>query len=165
MDTTSWLYLSFQHSLCYFISFMPYSLRQCCQFFWVTLPLCFIMFKLSLLFQDSGAAATAVGGSDGGQVYDAYNTLVVSLISTYFILLYQFHAIQFWTKLLTLPLCFILCQLSLSFQDSGAAATAVGGSDGGQANGPRSWERPWSLEEMRKESGNWSLAGDAGVGL
>ena len=41
----------------------------------------------------------------------------------------------------------------------------MGGSDGGQANGPRSWERPWSLEEMRKESGNWSLAGDAGVGL
>ena len=29
--------------------------------------------------------------------------------------------------------------------------------------GVRSWERPWSLEEMRKGAGNWSLAGDAGV--
>ena len=30
-------------------------------------------------------------------------------------------------------------------------------------DGARSWERPWSLEEMRKGAGNWSLAGDAGV--
>ena len=27
----------------------------------------------------------------------------------------------------------------------------------------RSWERAWSLDEMRKGAGNWSLAGDAGV--
>ena len=27
----------------------------------------------------------------------------------------------------------------------------------------KSWERPWTVEEMRKNSSNWSLAGDAGV--
>lgn len=41
------------------------------------------------------------------------------------------------------------------------------------ANGPSSsehigkdaqiWERPWSLEEMRQSSDNWSLAADSGV--
>ncbi|PSN44867.1 WASH complex subunit 2 [Blattella germanica] len=25
------------------------------------------------------------------------------------------------------------------------------------------WERPWSTEEMRQQSGNWNLAGDAGL--
>lgn len=25
------------------------------------------------------------------------------------------------------------------------------------------WERPWTLEEMRKCSSNWSLAADSGV--
>lgn len=25
------------------------------------------------------------------------------------------------------------------------------------------WERPWTLEEMRKNSANWSLAADSGV--
>lgn len=31
--------------------------------------------------------------------------------------------------------------------------------------GSRPWERPWSVEEMRKEANNWSLSGDAGVRL
>lgn len=25
------------------------------------------------------------------------------------------------------------------------------------------WERPWTLDEMRKNSANWSLAADSGV--
>lgn len=32
-------------------------------------------------------------------------------------------------------------------------------------NGPRVWERAWTVQEMRKEAGNWSLAGDAGVSI
>lgn len=33
------------------------------------------------------------------------------------------------------------------------------------SNGPSEqvWERPWSLDEMRKTSANWSLAADSGV--
>lgn len=30
-------------------------------------------------------------------------------------------------------------------------------------NGTQSWERPWTLEEMRQSSANWSLAADSGV--
>lgn len=43
----------------------------------------------------------------------------------------------------------------------------------GMANGPsrsehlekdaQIWERPWTLEEMRQNSANWSLAADSGV--
>lgn len=41
------------------------------------------------------------------------------------------------------------------------------------ANGPsrskqkdgQIWERPWTLEEMRQSSANWSLAADSGVSL
>lgn len=43
----------------------------------------------------------------------------------------------------------------------------------GVANGPsrsehlekdaQIWERPWTLEEMRQSSANWSLAADSGV--
>lgn len=29
--------------------------------------------------------------------------------------------------------------------------------------GVQSWERPWTVGEIRKEANNWSLAGDAGV--
>uniref|UniRef100_K1QZI4 Protein FAM21 n=1 Tax=Magallana gigas TaxID=29159 RepID=K1QZI4_MAGGI len=29
--------------------------------------------------------------------------------------------------------------------------------------GSRPWEKPWSVEEMRKEANNWSLSGDAGL--
>lgn len=46
----------------------------------------------------------------------------------------------------------------------------------GMANGPsrnehlehedaQIWERPWSLEEIRQHSANWSLAADSGVSL
>lgn len=45
----------------------------------------------------------------------------------------------------------------------------------GMANGPsrsdhlendaQIWERPWTLEEMRQTSANWSLAADSGVSL
>ena len=34
---------------------------------------------------------------------------------------------------------------------------------GGQGT-PKVWERPWTIDEMRKSAGNWSLASDAGVG-
>lgn len=30
-------------------------------------------------------------------------------------------------------------------------------------NNVKSWERPWSTEEMIENSSNWSLAGDAGL--
>jgi len=30
-------------------------------------------------------------------------------------------------------------------------------------NGEKLWERPWTIEEMRKGSSNWNLAADAGV--
>ncbi|XP_033956547.1 WASH complex subunit 2A isoform X2 [Pseudochaenichthys georgianus] len=32
-------------------------------------------------------------------------------------------------------------------------------------NGTQSWERPWTLEEMRQSSANWSLAADSGLFL
>ncbi|XP_034059644.1 WASH complex subunit 2C isoform X2 [Gymnodraco acuticeps] len=32
-------------------------------------------------------------------------------------------------------------------------------------NGAQSWERPWTLEEMRQSSANWSLAADSGLFL
>ncbi|KAK1905171.1 WASH complex subunit 2 [Dissostichus eleginoides] len=32
-------------------------------------------------------------------------------------------------------------------------------------NGAQSWERPWTLEEMRQSSANWSLASDSGLFL
>ncbi|XP_010768204.1 WASH complex subunit FAM21 isoform X1 [Notothenia coriiceps] len=32
-------------------------------------------------------------------------------------------------------------------------------------NGVQSWERPWTLEEMRQSSANWSLAADSGLFL
>ncbi|XP_061181281.1 WASH complex subunit 2-like isoform X2 [Saccostrea echinata] len=31
------------------------------------------------------------------------------------------------------------------------------------ADGNKPWERPWTVEEMRKEATNWSLSGDAGL--
>jgi len=37
---------------------------------------------------------------------------------------------------------------------------------GSEASAPpvtNSWERPWSVEEMKKNCGNWTLAGDAGL--
>ncbi|KAH9489971.1 WASH complex subunit 2A, partial [Bulinus truncatus] len=41
---------------------------------------------------------------------------------------------------------------------------SIGESGGDIAqNGPRLWERAWTTQEMRKEAGNWSLAGDAGL--
>lgn len=33
------------------------------------------------------------------------------------------------------------------------------------ADGGKPWERPWTVEEMRKDANNWSLSGDAGVKL
>ncbi|XP_048730198.2 WASH complex subunit 2-like isoform X4 [Ostrea edulis] len=31
------------------------------------------------------------------------------------------------------------------------------------ADGGKPWERPWTVEEMRKDANNWSLSGDAGL--
>ncbi|XP_052085774.1 WASH complex subunit 2-like isoform X2 [Mytilus californianus] len=31
------------------------------------------------------------------------------------------------------------------------------------SNGPRLWEKSWTIDEMRKSANNWSLAGDAGL--
>ena len=33
------------------------------------------------------------------------------------------------------------------------------------SNGPRLWEKPWTIQEIRGNANNWSLAGDAGVCL
>ena len=33
----------------------------------------------------------------------------------------------------------------------------------GGAESVNVWERPWSVDEMRKAANDWSLAGDAGV--
>lgn len=47
----------------------------------------------------------------------------------------------------------------------------MSGLSDGFTNGPSSqkdtqmWERPWTLEEMRQNSANWSLAADSGVSL
>ena len=39
-----------------------------------------------------------------------------------------------------------------------------GGEDPGRGGRPAAvWERPWSVEEMKKGAGEWSLASDAGV--
>ena len=32
-------------------------------------------------------------------------------------------------------------------------------------NGAKSWERAWTVDEMRKGATNWSLASDAGVSI
>ncbi|KAK3588328.1 hypothetical protein CHS0354_016699 [Potamilus streckersoni] len=42
-------------------------------------------------------------------------------------------------------------------------STMTNGPVGGASTGDRSWERPWTLEEIRKGASNWSLAGDAGL--
>jgi hypothetical protein len=31
------------------------------------------------------------------------------------------------------------------------------------SNGPQLWEKPWTIQEIRGNANNWSLAGDAGV--
>ncbi|ESO83145.1 hypothetical protein LOTGIDRAFT_133932 [Lottia gigantea] len=40
--------------------------------------------------------------------------------------------------------------------------TSAAQASGGQ-NGPQIWERPWSVDEIRKSAYNWTLAGDAGL--
>ncbi|KAL3887964.1 hypothetical protein ACJMK2_000349 [Sinanodonta woodiana] len=42
-------------------------------------------------------------------------------------------------------------------------STMTNGPVGGTSTGDRSWERPWTLEEIRKGASNWSLAGDSGL--
>ena len=32
-----------------------------------------------------------------------------------------------------------------------------------ESDEPKKWERPWSVDEIRKNAADWSLAGDAGV--
>jgi hypothetical protein len=50
---------------------------------------------------------------------------------------------------------------------NGPSTSQVQSSDnGGQTtstDGTKSWERAWSVDEMRKGATNWSLASDAGV--
>ena len=48
-----------------------------------------------------------------------------------------------------------------------AAEPSFGGPDENQnqqdVEGVKSWERPWTIHEMRRSSKNWTLAADAGV--
>lgn len=38
-----------------------------------------------------------------------------------------------------------------------------GPSGASEMAGNQLWDRPWTIDEIRKGAGNWSLAGDAGV--
>ncbi|XP_036402331.1 WASH complex subunit 2 isoform X2 [Megalops cyprinoides] len=48
---------------------------------------------------------------------------------------------------------------------SGLSTTLTNGPSEKNGEGEQIWERPWSLEEIRKTSANWSLAADSGLFL